>query len=217
MAFCEICRSQLLEGHCAFCADALRDRFARRQSAEFPFTAQAPEGAVDAQTLGRLRRFLLLGDLASAEQVWDGLLPGLRPIGVEGRRLMGEALEAFAVLKDHLGKAEDARRLRRRAASARKDPSELKFKQSRDDLHRWESHAWLRAQMDEQDAGRAARVAAVQRELERQLRLQDRRQRTLKLGACGLVGVATGPVLGLPLPLGGVLGAGLAWAWLRRQ
>lgn len=217
MPICEICQSLLTEGHCHFCTDALRERFRHWETAAFPFTAQPPVGAVEAQTLGRLRRSLLQGDFAAAETQWAAILAGLRPMGAAGRQQLGEALEALAVLKDHLGKSQEATRLRQRAQTARKNPSELRFKQTRDEAHRWDDHAWLKSQAPEEEAGRAERIAAVEAELDRQLKLQDKRQRAFKLGAFGLAGAAGGPVLGLPLLAGGALGAGLGWAWLRRR
>jgi hypothetical protein len=164
-----------------------------------------------------LRGHLERGDLQAADASFSGILASMRPFGAEGRLQLAAALEACAALKDRLDRPEEARRLRQRAASARKDPSELRRKQSGGPGQRWDEHAWVKAQVEEPDAGRPARIAAVQRELEQQLRLQERRQRALKLGAGGLAGLFSGPALGLPLGLGGVLGAGLAWAWLRRR
>lgn len=217
MPTCEICRSVLDDGRCPFCTDALRERFRQGPADAFPFTAQAPDGAVEAQTLGRLRRSLLQGDLQQAEQQWSQILAGLRPMGAAGRRQLGDALDACAALKEHLGKAAEAKRLRQRALTARKDPSELRFKQATDGAHHWDDHAWLRAQAPEEEAGRQERIAAVQAELERQMRLQERRQHALKLGAFGIAGLASGSVFGLPVLAGGALGAGLGWAWLRRR
>jgi hypothetical protein len=218
MAACEICSAPLNAGQCPDCPEALRQRYAAWQSAAFPFTAQPPAGSADAFVIGRLRRALLQGDFAQAEAVWTGILPGLRPIGSQGRAQLAEALEAFALLKDHLGKADEARRLRQRAATARKDPSELRFKQTKDESHRWDDHAWLAAQAREEgpDPGRDARIAAVQAELERQLEAQESRKIGLTIGALSFAGVVASPVVGLPFGLGGVLGAGIGWAWSRR-
>jgi len=218
MAVCEICSAPLDAGRCPDCPDALRARFQAWTDAAFPFTAQPPAGAVDPLVLGRLRRALLEGDWAKAESLWTGILPGLRPIGAAGRAQMAEALESLAVLKEHLGRVEEARRLRQRAATARKDPSELRFKQSKDESHRWDAHAWLQVQAREEgpDPGREARIAAVEKELEAQLKAQDERRRGLTIGALGFAGAVASPVIGLPMGLGGVLGAGLGWAWSPR-
>jgi hypothetical protein len=218
MADCEICNAPLQAGHCPDCSDALRERYRDWRSAAFPFTAQPPAGAADAYVLGRLRRALLEGDWAQAEAIWGGILPGLRPMGPQGRAQLAEALEAFALLKEHLGKADEARRLRQRAATARKDPSELRFKQAKDESHRWDEHAWLAAQAREEghDPGREARVAAAQAELERQLAAQEKRHTGLSVGALGFVGAVASPVVGLPSSLGVLLGAGLGWAWSKR-
>jgi hypothetical protein len=187
-------------------------------SSPHPFEAALPPaGSVSSGARELLRGHLERGDLQAADAAFSGILASMRPIGAEGRRQWAAALEACAALKERLERPEEARRLRQRAASARKDPSELRRKQGSDQGQRWDEHAWVKAQVEEPDAGRPDRIAAVQRELDRQLRLQERRQRALKLGAGGLAGLVSSPVLGLPIGLGGALGAGLAWAWLRRR
>jgi hypothetical protein len=220
MAVCEICSAPLDDaGQCADCPETLRERFRAWTGAAFPFTAQPPSGAVDARLLGRLRRALLKAEWSEAEAIWTGILPGLRPIGAMGRAQLAEALEALAVLKEHLGKSEEARRLRQRAETARKDPSSLRFKQTKDQGHRWDEHAWLKAKALEEgpDPSREARIAAVEKELEAQLKAQEARQRGLSIGAFGFAGAVASPFVGLPIGLGSALGLGLGWAWSRRS
>jgi tetratricopeptide (TPR) repeat protein len=212
---CEICSSPLEQGACAHCAAGLRERFRALVQGEFPARALPPEGALDVQLQGRLRRSLVSGDLQDAERAWDLALASMRPLGAEGRRVLGDCFEAAAALKEALGKVAEAERLRRRAESARKDPVELRRKQSAEAaLSRTPSR--LNGFEEDTDAkARAERIHAAEVELARLLERRERRLRSFKRAAVGaLAGTLAGSVWGLGMA-GGALGAGLAWVWKR--
>jgi hypothetical protein len=218
MTHCEICSSLLDLDRCPHCDGALRDRFRHLIPGEFPATAMPAQDSLDLPLQGRLRRALLSGDLRGAEQAWDLALAGLRPIGPEGRARIGEAFDAVAALKEALGKPDEARRLRQRALSARKDPTDLRRKQKLDGGEQRFEHVQRNVFDEDTDAARRnERIRAVEAELARQLELRERRERALKRAALGgLAGAATGGVLGFPFVAGGALGAGLGLAWKRR-
>lgn len=216
MPNCEICQSELHGGGCVFCTELQRQRFRDLDLTRFPGSAMPSEGWAQPLRLAALRRALLDGDLQGADRLWSQALASLRPIGSDGRRQWAEALDAVANLKDAMGDSVDAGRLRQRALSARKDPSQLKHKQRGGDARSsWGSHAALRDLSEDEDLeAKARRVEAVRLELEAQLLRQEKRQRVMRVGAFSLAGVATGGALGVPVA-GGALGLGLGWVWGR--
>lgn len=218
MANCEICLSELNEDTCAYCTELQRQRFRDLDLTRFPGSAMPAEGWAQPSRLAALRRALLDNDLETADRLWTQALASLRPIGTDGRRQLADALDAMASLKEELGQTVEAGRLRQRAVSARKDPSELKRKQRvGDGKNSWDSHAAMKILSDDEDQeAKARRVESVRRELEAQIQRQEKRNRVLKAGAFSLAGMATGGVLGLPVA-GGAVGLGLGWVWGKRR
>lgn len=158
-----------------------------------------PAGAADPAALERLRACLGSGDGEGAEAAWERILAAMRPLGAEGRRQLAEAFEACAALKARLGKTEEARRLRQRAASARKDPGQLRLKPA----GAAPALAARRPDPEGPDEGRQRRIEAARAELEALLRVQERRKRAWAIAIAA-------SLLAALLALAGPLAAGLA-------
>src|SRR5580704_5943804 len=111
---CELCGSALAEGRCPVCSDVERERFRSLQAGSFPANALPPSGMILGPGLARLRRALANQDLMKAEELWTELLRSVQPLGARGRGQLADCFEAFANLKEALGKPQEAERFRGR-------------------------------------------------------------------------------------------------------
>lgn len=158
---------------------------------------------------------MLTGDVALADATWLVIIRGLHGTSAADRTLQSQCWDAYGFFLEHQGRHDEARRAHQRAATARKDPSELKRKQDGVAEARLgaSSESLRRLHSDEYHQPDPEAVKRVQEELERQLNAQARRAKVLKVGAFSIAGIAGGAVIGVSAALTGALGAGIGWAW----
>jgi hypothetical protein len=190
------------------------------QAGLYPATAMPPSSGINPALAAELRRALLSDDLSAAEGTWTVILRGLHGVGAAERQNQASSWEAYAAFLEQQGRTDEGRRARQRAATARKDPSELKRKQDGVAEARLGSSAasLKRLHAEEYHHVDDEAVRRVQAELERQLALQARNAKLIKVGALSFAGLAGGALTGVPAVLTGALGAlgaGLGLAWVR--
>jgi hypothetical protein len=176
-----------------------------------------PAHGLNAGLLAELRRATLTDDLAAADGTWTVILRGLHGIGASERQIQATCWDAYGFFLEHAGRADEARRAHQRAATARKDPSELKRKQDGVAEARLGSSAasLRRLHSDEYHQADPEAVKKVQAELERRLAQQARNMKIVKVGALSFAGMVSGVLMGMPAALTGIMGAGLGLAWIR--
>jgi hypothetical protein len=168
--------------------------------------------------LARLRRALANQELGRADELWSELLRTVQPLGAKGRQQLADCFEAFASLKEALGKPVEAERFRRRAATARKDPSELQRHGSGDAANPgWDNHAWVRLQAGELSQAAEDAIQKVHVELEIAETRGYRRALLLALGFGALVGLWVGALTRLPMAVLALLGAVVGIFWARKK
>ena len=215
---CPICEHSLVDlNACPNCDPVLVERFNALDLGSYPAIAMPPMHGLNSGRAADLRRSILNGDAALADSTWLVILRGLHGVGAAERALQADCWDAYAFFLEHQGRTDEARRAHQRAATARKDPSELKRKQdgvaearlgaSADSLKRLHS--------DEYHQPDAEAVRRVQEELDRQLAAQARREKVMKVGGLSLAGLVGGTLIGIPATITGTVGAGLGWAWSR--
>ena len=202
------------------CGADERARYLALKPGTFPATALPPPGLAQGAGLISLRRALANRQWVLAEELWDGLLRTVQPLGAAGRGQLAECFEAYACLKEALGKSTEAERFRHRAGSARKDPSHL-------NRHAppgagpvggaWDGHAWARRHFDAADRPSAAVLNKVRAILDREDVLARRRKIILTLGSGGLAGVVCAAFTDLPTGVMALVGVGMGWLlWARK-
>ncbi|HTA16991.1 MAG TPA: hypothetical protein VK786_04530 [bacterium] len=202
------------------CGAEERARFLALVPGTFPATALPPPGLVQGPGLIRLRRALANREWVLAEELWDGLLRTVQPLGAAGRSQLAECFEAYACLKDALGKPAEAERFRHRAESARKDPSHLNRhvplgKGAAAGV--WDSRARMRRRFDSDERPSAAVLSKVRALLDREDVLERRRKIILTLGSGGLAGVLCAAFTDLPTGVMALVGVGMGWLlWARK-
>lgn len=139
-------------------------------------------------------------------------------MGAIGRAQLADCFEAWARLKEALGRKDEAERFLRRSLSARKDPAVLNRHETgaRGRGAGWDSHAWVLRQAGEAGgpATEAIRKAYLQLELDE---AKARRWKVfLALGGGGLSGLWFAVVTGLPMGLLALMGGFTGWLWVRR-
>jgi hypothetical protein len=199
-----------------------RARFLALEPGAFPATALPPPGLAQGPGLIGLRRALANRELDRAEELWDGLLRTVQPLGAVGRSQLAECFEAYACLKDALGKSDEAERFRHRAESARKDPSHLNRRIPSGTGAAaggvWDSQAWARRRFEAFDRPSAAVLGKVRALLDREDALARRRRIFLILGSSALAGIVCAEFTGLPSEAMAPVGAGMGWLlWARKQ
>jgi hypothetical protein len=202
------------------CGSEERARFLALKPGTFPATALPPPGLDQGPGLISLRRALAKRQWVLAEELWDGLLRTVQPLGAAGRSQLAECFEAYACLKDALGKSAEAERFRHRAESARKDPSHLNrhapFGKG-SVAGEWAGRARMRRRFDADDRPSAAVLVQVRALLDREDVLERRRKIVLSLGSGGLAGIVCAAFTDLPTGLMALVGAGMGWLlWARK-
>jgi hypothetical protein len=185
-------------------------RFLALRPGSFPATAMPPEGLMQGPGLIALRRALADGDFGAAEGLWAALLQTVLPLGPLGRNQVADCFEAYACLKDALGKPKEAERFRRRALSVRKDPMVLNRRAALGSRKIWGGRpAW------ESDGPSPEVLQRVNAQLDREEVLGRRRKVALILGTSGIVGLGLASFTGLPTLSMLLLGLCVGWLWVR--
>jgi len=202
------------------CGAEERARFLALKPGTFPATALPPPGLAQGPGLISLRRALANRQWVLAEELWDGLLRTVQPLGTVGRGQLAECFEAYACLKEALGKSAEAERFRHRAGSARKDPSHLKRHApigAGSGGGGWDSQAWVRRHFDAADRPSAEVLSKVRAILDREDVLARRRKIVLTLGSGGLAGIVCAAFTDLPTGMMALVGVGMGWLlWARK-
>ena len=210
---CELCGSPLYQDRCPACTGEERARFKGMEPGSFPATALPPPGLTQGAGLARLRRALANRELEQADELWAGVLRTVQPLGSQGRRMLADCFDAYACLKDAMGKDMEAERFRQRARSARKDPSAVSRHQDAgaSEGRSWDLEAWKRLQPEQAGASSEETVQRVREQLERDEAAGLRRRKLLGMGGGGLAGLVCAAVVGLPALIPVLLGAGLGY------
>jgi hypothetical protein len=192
-------------------------RFVALEPGSYPALAMPPSRGLSVSLIAELRRAILTEDLAAADGIWMVILRGLHGIGLEERQAQAACWDAYGFFLEHAGRADEARRAHQRAATARKDPSELKRKQDGVAEARLGSSAvsLKRLHSDEYHHVDPEAVKRVQAELDHQLAVQARNMKIVKVGALSFAGLVSGILMGVPAALSGAMGAGIGLAWVR--
>jgi hypothetical protein len=168
--------------------------------------------------LARLRRALVDRDLMRAEELWAELLRSVQPLGALGRGQLADCFEAFANLKEAMGKPQEAERFRGRAVTARKDPSELaRHGAGGAAASGWDTHAWVRLQSGEVSEAAQQAIHEVREQLERAEARGYRQSVLLALCAGAIIGLWVGAITRLPMSVLAVSGALLGCLWARKK
>ncbi len=212
---CPVCETSFDGAACPNCDGAFVGKFVGLDPQAYPGIAMPPARGLNPGRAADLRRAMLTDDAALADATWLVIIRGLHGTSSSDRALQAQCWDAYGFFLDHQGRSDDGRRAHQRAATARKDPSELKRKQEGVAESRLgsSSESLRRLHSDEYHQPDPEAVKRVQEELERQLAAQARRAKVLKVGALSLAGVAGGAVIGVSAALTGAVGAGIGWAW----
>ena len=145
------------------------------------------------------------------------LVRTLRPLGPEGRAQLAATLAAWAQLKAAQSLGREAEGLLRRAASAGKDPHDLRRKQAAGDdgSAGWDNHAWLKLQAEESGSANGAAVAQARQDLAQDMAFKERRWKRFQVGGGAVLGFSLSAFLGLPLFWGSLAGALAGCVWSR--
>jgi len=220
MLVCELCGTALDQDRCAVCTAEERARFNALGAGSFPGNALPPAGLTQGTGVVALRRALANGDLDLAEELWAGLLRTIQPLGAVGRRQLADSFEAFAALKDALGKREEAGLYRRRAQSASKDPALVKRREAGTRAAVGQKILGLRTGVSSRSPRSEGPSPETLRTVREQLALNEVKERRhkimLTLGASGLVGLWVAVVTGLPMAFMVAVSCGTGWLWIRR-
>lgn len=215
---CELCGALLEQDRCPVCSEEQRAHFRALKPGVFPATALPPLDMIQGPGLANLRRALADRDLVRAEELWENVLGALQPLGPRGRAHLSECFDACAAVKEALGKSAEAAILRRRAVTARKDPSELtRGGGNRPRTSGWDQSTWLRLQSEEGGARPQAEIDKAFAELEAAEARSRRKVRIVAVAAGGFGGLWLSVVTGIPAWFMVLFGAGMGWIWVRKR
>jgi hypothetical protein len=211
---CPVCEISFESETCPQCDPGLVEKFLAMEPGSYPAIAMPPAHGLNAGRAADLRRAILSNDVNLADHTWLVILRGLHGSSAQERALHADCWDAYGFFLDHAGRSDEGRRAHQRAATARKDPSDLKRKQEAG-TESSSAAALRRVYSDDFYHPDAEAVQRVQAELDRQLAAQARREKILKVGGLSFAGLVGGAVIGIPAAVTGALGAGLGWAWSR--